>query len=198
MFQTLKGAKDPLSSLGSELRPCGIVGEESLGLLEEKVDFREGLVTDALPANAAGGIDEEGPVEGNFFEIVVGPVSPEGGELGIGDKRKGNGVTSLFIGFEGLGELGLGLGADGDDFETRFPKSVHLGSDGLELLDAMEATETEVENHHDGAASIVGEREALAGRIGQSPARPKQASNGRVRVCRGRERGARANRRGSA
>ena len=128
LFQTLKGAKDPLSSLGAELRPCGIVGEESLGLLEEKVDFREGLVTDALPADATGGIYEEGSVEGNFFEIVVGPVGPEGGELGIGDKGKGNGVASFFIGFKGLGELGLGLGADGDDFEARFRKASILGA----------------------------------------------------------------------
>lgn len=154
------------SSLGPELGLGGVVGEESLGLFEEEIDFGEGLVTDVLPADVARGIDEEGSVEGNFFEIVVGPVGPEGGELGIGDKGKGNGVASLFVGGEGLGEFGLGLGADGDDFEARFAKGVHLGLDGLELLDAMEATETEVENHHDGAASIVGEREALASGIG--------------------------------
>ena len=104
MFQTLKSAKDPLSSLGAELPLCGIVGEESLGFLEEEVDFREGVVTDVLPADVARGIDEEGSVEGNFFEIVVGPVGPKGGELGIGDKGKGNGVASLFVGGEGLGE----------------------------------------------------------------------------------------------
>ena len=60
-------------SLGPDLGLGGVVGEESLGLLEEEVDFGEGLVTDVLPADVAGGIDEEGAVEGNFFEIVVNP-----------------------------------------------------------------------------------------------------------------------------
>jgi len=66
-------------------------------------------------------------VEGNFFEIVVNPVGPEGGEFGVGEEGKGNGVAFLFVGSEGFGEFGLGLGTDGDDFEARLAKGVHLG-----------------------------------------------------------------------
>ena len=155
-----------LDSLGAELSLCGIVGEKSLCLLQEEIDFGEGLVTDILPADVARGIDEKGTVQGNFFKIVVGPVGPEGGEFGIGDEGKGNRVTTLFVGGEGLGEFGLGLRANGDDFQARFTKGIHLGSESLKLLDAMEATETEIEHNHDGTALVVGEGERLARGIG--------------------------------
>ena len=108
---------------------------------------------------------------GELFEVVVGPIGTEGGELGVGDYGEGNGVAFLLVGSERFGEFGTGLGAHGDDFEARFAKFLHLGGEGLELLDAMQATETEVEDHHDGAASIVGERAVLAGGIGKLPGR---------------------------
>ena len=46
-------------------------------------------MTDILPANVTRGIDEKGTVQGNFFEIVVGPVGPEGGEFGVGEEGEG-------------------------------------------------------------------------------------------------------------
>jgi len=90
-------------SLGSELRLGGVVSEESLCFLEKEVDFGKGLETDVLPADVPRGIDEKGTVEGNFFEIVIGPVGPKGGKFGIGDEGEGNGIASFFVGGEGFG-----------------------------------------------------------------------------------------------
>mgnify|MGYP004069586255 CR=1 FL=1 len=50
-------------------------------------------------------------------------------------------------------------------------KGVRLGCECLELLDAMKAAETEVEDHDEGPTLIVGEREVLAGGIGKFPRR---------------------------
>lgn len=133
----------------------GMVGEQALCLLQEEVGFHEGFVADILPEDAALWVDEECPVEGGVFVIVISAVLLEDFEGVIGNDFDGV-LLGLFIeGFDGVDEVGGFVRTDGDKLNAGVFEGLLLGGEGGELLNAMQATGAKIENDDNGFAAVV-------------------------------------------
>jgi hypothetical protein len=55
--------------------------EEAFGFFQEELRLGEGFVADVLPPHHAVAVDQEGAVQGHFFEVIVSAIRLEHVEL---------------------------------------------------------------------------------------------------------------------
>ena len=61
----------------NNVRNASLQTQQPFGFLQQKIDILEGLVTDVLPTNSAGTIDQLGSMQRLTFEIVVSMKGPK-------------------------------------------------------------------------------------------------------------------------
>ena len=67
----------PSCAVRKHVRNASLQTQQPFGFLQQKIDILEGLVTDVLPTNSAGTIDQIGSMQRLTFEIVVSMKGPK-------------------------------------------------------------------------------------------------------------------------
>ena len=67
----------PSCAVRNHVRNASLQTQQPFGFLQQKIDILEGLVTDVLPTNSAGTIDQIGSMQRLTFEIVVSMKGPK-------------------------------------------------------------------------------------------------------------------------
>ena len=67
----------PSCAVRNHVRNAILQTQQPFGFLQQKIDILEGLVTDVLPTNSAGTIDQIGSMQRLTFEIVVSMKGPK-------------------------------------------------------------------------------------------------------------------------
>ena len=120
--------------------------EQSLALCQQPLRAIEGLVVDVLPEQPTLGIDQVGAVQRHVFKIVECQPLVKHVQLAVAEEWKPEAVRTGQV-RDGLAGPLDGIQADRGDFDSGSALRRGLWMERLELLYAVQATETEVDDH---------------------------------------------------
>jgi len=124
-------------------------------LFFDEVDIKERVGRNPLESDESLGVDQEGAVQGDVLEVVVGAIGVEAVELGIGKDRHRE-FHALFVRLQRARRFEV-VGADRHDVGVEFFKRLELLAKLLKLLHAVRAFAAEEEDDDDVAPLMLGE-----------------------------------------
>src|SRR5690606_29460331 len=114
---------------------------------DQERDVLEGFVTDVLPADTPGGVDEKRSMQRETFKVVVSAKGLESRARDIGDERNRERVLlTRSRGGGGSGKFLRRIHADSQQPDSGFGKLADRGIERLELFDAVNAVVPEVKD----------------------------------------------------
>lgn len=140
--------------------------EQPLGFMKKTLRIFEGIVPDVVPENISFRPDEDRGMHRTGLEVIENSVGAENIDFGIGKNGKGESGFVAGIHFrlrsQHFFKAFRGIDAHGDDLNPGFGKGGEKWLEGVELLEAKRALNTQEKIEKDRTTPVLTERTGFA------------------------------------